>query len=101
MRRKFITKQGGREAQKKSGKRKRSAPRTQKGVGLELKIFAAVITSLIFSWLHNQQSFTLTDYTPLYRFVMGLFFCILYELRGLGIAVWTHSLYDVFVVLYG
>jgi membrane protease YdiL (CAAX protease family) len=84
---------------KKSGKK--SVPRRQPQPSLELKIFAAVFTSLIFSWLHNQQSFSLTDYTPLYRFVMGLFFCILYEFRGLGIAVWTHSLYDVFVILYG
>jgi len=30
---------------------------------------------------------------------MGLLFCLLYEIRGLGIAVWTHSLYDVFVFL--
>lgn len=68
-------------------------------IGVELKIFAAIISSLLFAWLHNVESFSLTDYTSLYRFVMGLLFCLLYEIRGLGIAVWTHSLYDVFVFL--
>ncbi len=68
-------------------------------IGFELKIFAAIISSLLFAWLHDVGSFTLTDYTSLYRFVMGLLFCLLFEIRGLGIAVWTHSFYDVFVFL--
>ena len=68
-------------------------------VGFELKIFAAIVSSLLFSWLHNVSSFSLADYTTLYRFCMGLLFCLLFEIRGLGIAVWTHSLYDVFVFL--
>lgn len=83
--------------QQKRGKKRRTPVRPS----LELKILTALITSLIFSWLHNAQGFSLTDYQSLYRFVMGLFFCILYEFRGLGICVWTHSLYDVFVILFG
>lgn len=68
-------------------------------IGFELKIFAAIISSLLFAWLHNVNSFSLAEYTTLYRFFMGLLFCLLFEIRGLGIAVWTHSLYDVFVFL--
>lgn len=66
-------------------------------VGFELKIFAALVSSLLFAWLHDVSSFSLTDYTTLYRFCMGLLFCLLYEFRGLGVAVWTHTLYDVIV----
>ena len=68
-------------------------------IGFELKIFAAIFSSLLFAWLHDINSFSLTDYTTLYRFCMGLLFCLLYEIRGLGVIVWTHSLYDVFVFL--
>ena len=66
-------------------------------VGFELKIFAALVSSLLFAWLHKTGSFSLADYTTLYRFCMGLLFCLLYEARGLGVAVWTHTLYDIFV----
>ena len=80
-------------------KRKKDARRqlVNQRVGFELKLVAALISSLLFAWLHNAGSFSLTDYTTLYRFCMGLLFCLLYEARGLGIAVWTHTLYDIFV----
>lgn len=80
-------------------KRKKDARRqlVNQRVGLELKIFAALGSSLLFAWLHNADSFSLSNYTTLYRFCMGLLFCLLYEARGLGIAVWTHTLYDIFV----
>ena len=65
-------------------------------IGFELKLFAALISSILFAWLHNIHSFSL-DYTTLYRFCMGLLFCLLFEIRGLGVVVWTHSLYDIFV----
>ncbi|MBN1481643.1 CPBP family intramembrane metalloprotease [candidate division KSB1 bacterium] len=68
-------------------------------IGFELKIFAAVFSSILFAWLHNIETFSLTDYTTLFRIIMGLLFCLLYEIRGLGAIVWTHSLYDVFVFL--
>ncbi|MBN1466550.1 CPBP family intramembrane metalloprotease [candidate division KSB1 bacterium] len=68
-------------------------------IGFELKLFAALISSILFAWLHNVNSFSLADYTTLYRFCMGLLFCLLFEIRGLGVTVWTHSLYDVFVFL--
>ncbi len=64
-------------------------------VEIEIKIIAALVSSLLFAWLHNVSSFSLTDYSTLYRFCMGILFCLLYEFRGLGVAVWTHTLYDV------
>ncbi len=35
----------------------------------------------------------------LYRFLAGLYFGALYHWRGFAVAVWTHALYDVFVLL--
>ena len=32
-----------------------------------------------------------------FRFVAGVFFCLLYRFRGFGISAGTHALYDVFV----
>ena len=80
-------------------KRKKDAHRqlVNRRVGFELKLFAALVTSLLFAWLHNVSMFSLSDYTTLYRFCMGIFFCLLYEMRGLGVAVWTHTLYDIIV----
>ncbi len=66
--------------------------------GWVIKAFLAIITSFIFSWAHNLSSTDFVGYIFLYRFIMGLFFCLLYEIRGFGIVVWTHTLYDVFVL---
>lgn len=78
---------------------KRSGKKIAWNVHLEFKLLAAVLSSLVFAWLHDVQSFSLFEYEALYRFCMGLLFCVLYEFRGLGVAVWTHSLYDVYVIL--
>jgi hypothetical protein len=62
---------------------------------------AALIGAFVFSLVHyigamgddfNLQSFT-------FRFVFGLALNFLYLLRGFGIAAWTHSLYDIGVVI--
>lgn len=68
-------------------------------IGIEIKLFAAVFSSILFAWLHNIDTFSLTDYTTLFRFFMGMLFCLLYEIRGIAVVVWTHSLYDIFVFL--
>ncbi len=84
----------GREMFKRKSEKKRALT-----IHVEFKLFAALLSSLVFAWLHNINSFSLFEYETLYRFCMGLLFCLLYEFRGLGIAVWTHSLYDVYVIL--
>lgn len=62
-------------------------------------IQAAVLSSLLFSGLHYLGTENFTWYTAYYRFFAGLFFCGLYQLRGLGVAAWTHALYDLFIYL--
>ena len=63
---------------------------------------AAVIGALVFSAFHyvgqygdpwELQSFT-------FRALAGLFFSVLYLLRGFGITAWTHALYDVFILVF-
>jgi len=65
------------------------------------KIIFAIFSAFIFSWAHDFANLDFGSYVFLYRFVMGILFCLLYEFRGLGIAVWTHTLYDVFVIFLG
>lgn len=66
-----------------------------------VKVVILVISSLIFAWAHDMSSINFTDYTFLYRAVMGVLFCVLYEFRGLGVAVWSHALYDFIVLMVG
>ncbi len=59
---------------------------------------AAVVSSIVFSWFHYLDAATFTLSSAVFRFVAGLLFCILYKLRGIGVAAWTHALYDLFVL---
>jgi hypothetical protein len=34
-----------------------------------------------------------------YRFLCGLFFATLFQTRGFAVAVYTHALYDIYVLL--
>jgi hypothetical protein len=64
---------------------------------------AAVLTSLLFAALHYSilipqgDPFELRTFT--FRFLAGLFFAVLFLLRGFGIAAATHALYDMLVGL--
>ncbi len=58
---------------------------------------AALLSSVAFVWIHYwNMPFDL--YSALFRFLAGLFFCVLYYWRGLGIATLTHVFYDFFVI---
>lgn len=63
---------------------------------------SALIGALAFSAVHYIGSlgdpFTLQSFT--FRFLFGLALNGLYLVRGFGIAAWTHSLYDVFIVTH-
>ncbi|MBN1997795.1 CPBP family intramembrane metalloprotease [candidate division KSB1 bacterium] len=61
-------------------------------------IFAALFSSILFSWMHYMGGEVFTFYSFFYRIFAGLFFCGLYLLRGLGVAAWTHTIYDFFVI---
>lgn len=81
------------------------APRTSIIAGI-------VIVSLIFSAAHYKLNFELGPwqivtrygdawslYTFIFRFLAGVFFAVLFQLRGFGIAAGSHALYDVAVAL--
>ena len=63
-------------------------------------VFAAITGAIVFSAFHyigaygdpfQMQSFV-------FRAVAGLFFSVLFLLRGFGIAAWSHALYDIAVM---
>lgn len=58
----------------------------------------AVLTSLAFSLWHyvGGESFRMDSF--IFRWVCGLFFVAVYKFRGFAPAVWTHALYDVWVL---
>jgi membrane protease YdiL (CAAX protease family) len=61
---------------------------------------AALVSSLLFSAAHylpGGDTFQVPSF--LYRFIAGLLFAILFLTRGLAAAVYTHALYDVYVLL--
>ncbi len=60
-----------------------------------------VIGAIIFSSLHyiGSLSDTFSTESFLFRFMAGLILSTIFIFRGLGIAVYTHALYDVWLVL--
>ena len=63
-------------------------------------LFALVLSSLIFSLAHHVgpagEPFTYAAFV--YRSLAGVFFAMVYQLRGFAVAAWTHALYDVYVL---
>lgn len=70
----------------------------RKPLAAAISIFLA---ALIFTSLHyvgsSGDSFTCASFT--FRLMSGLFLSALYMFRGLGIAVYTHAMYDIMTVL--
>jgi len=64
---------------------------------------AIVLAALIFSLFHYVgalgDAFALGSF--LFRFLFGLALNAIYLWRGFGVAAWTHSIYDIMVVVYG
>lgn len=62
---------------------------------------AFLISSVLFSIAHHigplGEPFRIGVFT--YRFIAGLFFGALFQFRGFAIAVYTHALYDIYVLL--
>lgn len=63
---------------------------------------AIVATSLLFSAIHYTGSLgdELTLYSFMFRFVAGVIFASLFYLRGFAVAVYTHAIYDVIVLVF-
>lgn len=62
-------------------------------------VIAAVIGAAIFSAVHYIGTEEFAPSTFVFRFLMGLALNALFLLRGFGIAVMTHALFDVIVTL--
>lgn len=62
-----------------------------------IKVFWAILVSLWFSHAHGQQDW----YTFIFRFEAGLYFNMLYCLRGYLTVAWTHSFYNLLVLFVG
>ncbi|HYW35566.1 MAG TPA: CPBP family glutamic-type intramembrane protease, partial [Balneolaceae bacterium] len=64
---------------------------------------AIIIAAFIFSLMHYVgalgDAFSLRSF--LFRFFFGVALSVIYWWRGFAVAAWTHSLYDILVVIYG
>jgi membrane protease YdiL (CAAX protease family) len=64
---------------------------------------AALLSALIFSAFHYvgnmADAFSISSF--LFRFGAGVVLAAIYGLRGFGVAVWTHALFDVLVMVGG
>jgi hypothetical protein len=61
---------------------------------------AFIVSAVLFSAAHHViggEAFRVGAFT--YRILCGLIFATIYQLRGVAVAVYTHSLYDIYVML--
>jgi hypothetical protein len=79
-----------------------AAPRLDMPTRILLVAGAVVITSLIFSGIHyvGELGDPLTLRSFMFRFVAGAIFAVLFYLRGFAVAVYTHAIYDVIVLVF-
>lgn len=65
-------------------------------------IATIIVTSLLFSAVHYVGSMAdpFTLYSFSFRFLAGIFFAVLFYLRGFAVAVYTHAIYDVIVLVF-
>ncbi len=61
---------------------------------------ALAVSSVLFSLAHHigpsGEAFTFAAFV--YRALAGVFFALVYQMRGFAVAAWTHALYDVYVL---
>lgn len=64
-------------------------------------VAAVLVSSLIFSAFHyvpfGMDSWEVWSFT--FRFVLGIFLALLFWWRGFAVAVWTHTIYDLIVLV--
>jgi hypothetical protein len=67
-----------------------------------LKVGWAVVSALVFSLWHyvGAMGDPFEARSFVFRWVCGLVFCVIFEFRGFAPAVWTHVLYDVWVLVF-
>ena len=64
-------------------------------------VSAVAISSLIFALAHYLGPESFTVFTFAYRSLAGFLFACLFLFRGFAVAVYTHCLYDVYVLALG
>ncbi len=62
-------------------------------------IILAVLTSLAFAFAHHLTGEPFSVYAFWFRAISGIIFVILYQLRGFGVAAYTHAFYDLWIVI--
>ncbi|MEM6295754.1 MAG: CPBP family intramembrane glutamic endopeptidase [Myxococcota bacterium] len=66
-------------------------------------LIALAVSSVLFSVAHHigpsGEAFTFAAF--IYRCLAGVFFALVYQVRGFAVAAWTHALYDVYVLTLG
>jgi hypothetical protein len=73
-----------------------------KGLGLRrwlAIVFAVAVSSVLFSAAHHiigGEPWRLGAFV--YRILCGVFFAVLFQTRGFAVAVYTHALYDIYVL---
>ena len=65
-------------------------------------IGAVIVTSLVFSSIHYVGSMAdqFTLYSFAFRFLAGVIFAVIYYGRGFAVAVYTHAIYDIIVLVF-
>ena len=61
---------------------------------------AALLSSVLFALAHYLGPEEFTLYSFAFRFLAGLVFAALFVFRGFAVAVYTHTIYDVYVLLF-
>jgi hypothetical protein len=67
-----------------------------------VKVVWALATAGVFSGWHYVGALgeAFDVHTFVFRWVCGLAFCVIYWFRGFAPAVWTHALYDIWVLVF-
>ena len=60
---------------------------------------AIIVSSIAFSLAHYFGTEPFDEITFIYRFLAGIIFALLYRFRSFAIAVYTHTLYDIMVLV--
>ena len=65
-------------------------------------VVAVLLSSLLFSLFHYVGAYgePFQLYSFSFRFIAGVVLAMLFAVRGFAVAAWTHSLYDVFLLLF-
>ncbi len=65
-------------------------------------IGAVIVTSLVFSAIHyvGGMADPFTLYSFAFRFLAGVVFAVIYYGRGFAVAVYTHAIYDIIVLVF-